>query len=198
MHTGRSGADCHCSSRCSGAHKRAGATPHGTLQPGTDHVIFRRRSFRNKTPALFYCLKPDRRMNFRRNHPCPLEQCVCLDEHIVAGAIGLNEFVRDCFFPEAGAQLQARLERSFNGCSIREAENIRLGLPTFEDEKMQDEPEPEAAHEEQRSSSVYEQARRYHNAVFVPSPAIDRHAFASNMMRTTTAASGSRNASGIS
>ena len=57
-------------------------------------------------------------MNFRRNHPCPLEQCVCLDERIVAGAIDLNEFVRDCFFPEAGAQIQARLERSFNGCSI--------------------------------------------------------------------------------
>ena len=47
---------------------------------------------------------------------------------------------------------------------IREAENIRFGLPTFEDEKMQDEPEPEAAHEEQRSSSVYEQARRYRAA----------------------------------
>ena len=46
-------------------------------------------------------------MNFRRNHPCPLEQCVCLDERIVAGAIDLNEFVRDCFFPEAGVQLQA-------------------------------------------------------------------------------------------
>ena len=29
---------------------------------------------------------------------------------------------------------------------------------------MQDEPEPEAAHEEQRSSSVYEQARRYRAA----------------------------------
>ena len=57
-------------------------------------------------------------MNFRRNHPCPLEQCVCLDERIVAGAIDLNQFVRDCFFPEAGVQLQARLERSFNGCSI--------------------------------------------------------------------------------
>ena len=57
-------------------------------------------------------------MNFRRNHPCPLEQCVCLDERIVAGAIDLNEFVRDCFFPEVGVQLQARLERSFNGCSI--------------------------------------------------------------------------------
>ena len=57
-------------------------------------------------------------MNFRRKHPCPLEQCICLDERIVAGAIDLNEFVRDCFFPEAGVQLQARLERSFNGCSI--------------------------------------------------------------------------------
>ena len=56
--------------------------------------------------------------NFKRKHPCPLEQCICLDERIVAGAIDLNEFVRDCFFPEAGAQLQARLERSFNGCSI--------------------------------------------------------------------------------
>ena len=57
-------------------------------------------------------------MNFRRNHPCPLEQCVCLDERLVAGAIDLNEFVRDCFFPEAGVQLQARLERCFKGCSI--------------------------------------------------------------------------------
>ncbi|WP_373211795.1 relaxase MobL [Allofournierella massiliensis] len=45
---------------------------------------------------------------------------------------------------------------------IREAENIRLGLLTFEDEKMQD--EPETAHEEQRSNSVYEQARRYRAA----------------------------------
>lgn len=57
-------------------------------------------------------------MNFRRNHPCPLEQCVCLDERIAAGAIDLNEFVRDCFFPEAGVQLQARLERNFTCCSI--------------------------------------------------------------------------------
>ena len=57
-------------------------------------------------------------MNFRRKHPCPLEQCVCLDERIVAGAIDLNEFVSDCFFLQAGAKLQARLERSFNCCSI--------------------------------------------------------------------------------
>ena len=57
-------------------------------------------------------------MNFRRNHPCPLEQCVCLDERIAAGALNLNEFVRDCFFPEAGVQLLARLERNFTCCSI--------------------------------------------------------------------------------
>ena len=38
-------------------YKGAGAAPHGTLQSGTDHVIFRRRSFRNKTPALFALLK---------------------------------------------------------------------------------------------------------------------------------------------
>ena len=167
MHPERSGADCYCSSRCPGAHKRARAAPHGTIQPRTDHVIFKRRSFKNKTPALFrftekstspmtcyfmrdtplfqlerqmmtspnfklrghgryypgfqygrddmgcpYC------MNFRRNHPCPLEQCVCLDERIVAGAIDLNEFVRDCFFSKAGVQLRARLEQNFNCSSI--------------------------------------------------------------------------------
>ena len=47
---------------------------------------------------------------------------------------------------------------------IREAENIRLGLPTFEDEKMQDEPEPEEQQEEQQSYNVYEQAQRYRAA----------------------------------
>lgn len=47
---------------------------------------------------------------------------------------------------------------------IREAENIRLGLPTFEDEQMQDEPEPEESQNEHQSYSVYEQARRYRAA----------------------------------
>lgn len=47
---------------------------------------------------------------------------------------------------------------------IREAENIRLGLPTFEDERMQDEPEPESQKEEHQSYSVYEQAQRYRAA----------------------------------
>lgn len=46
---------------------------------------------------------------------------------------------------------------------IREAENIRLGLPTFEDERMRDEPEPEEQNEHQ-SYSVYEQAQRYRAA----------------------------------
>ena len=47
---------------------------------------------------------------------------------------------------------------------IREAENIRLGLPTFEDEALQDEPEPEEQQEEHQSASVYEQAQRYRAA----------------------------------
>lgn len=47
---------------------------------------------------------------------------------------------------------------------IREAENIRLGLPTFEDEKMRDEPEQEESQDEHQSYSVYEQAQRYRAA----------------------------------
>lgn len=44
---------------------------------------------------------------------------------------------------------------------VREAENIRLGLLTFEDEQMQDEPEPEESQNEHQSYCVYEQAQRY-------------------------------------
>ena len=47
---------------------------------------------------------------------------------------------------------------------IREAENIRLGLPTFEDEKMRDESERGERQEEHQSYSVYEQAQRYRAA----------------------------------
>lgn len=47
---------------------------------------------------------------------------------------------------------------------IREAESIRLGLPTFEDEGMQDDPELETQKEEHQSYSVYEQAQRYRAA----------------------------------
>ena len=38
-------------------------------------------------------------MNFRRNHPCPLEQCVCLDERIVAGAIDLQRVCQGLLLP---------------------------------------------------------------------------------------------------
>ena len=47
---------------------------------------------------------------------------------------------------------------------IREAENIRLGLLTFEDEKIRDEPERGERQEEHQSYSVYEQAQRYRAA----------------------------------
>ena len=62
---------------------------HGRYSPGFQYS--------NEDTECQYCI------NFRRHHPCPLEQCVCLDERIVAGAVDLNEFVRDCFFSESGA-----------------------------------------------------------------------------------------------
>ena len=80
------------------------ARGHGRYSPG-----FQYSSEDTECP---YCI------NFRRNQPCPLKLCICLDERIAAGALNLNEFVRDCFFPEAGVQLLARLERNFTCCSI--------------------------------------------------------------------------------
>ena len=77
---------------------------HGRYSPG-----FQYSSEDTECP---YCI------NFRRNQPCPLKLCICLDERIAACALNLNEFVRDCFFPEAGVQLLARLERNFTCCSI--------------------------------------------------------------------------------
>ncbi len=47
---------------------------------------------------------------------------------------------------------------------IREAENIRLGIPSFEDEKMRDEPETDEPKTEQNFYRVYEQAQRYREA----------------------------------
>ena len=47
---------------------------------------------------------------------------------------------------------------------IREAENIRLGLLTFEDEAMRDEPEPDTEPESQQTYRIYEQAQRYRAA----------------------------------
>ena len=49
--------------------------------------------------------------------------------------------------------------------AVRKAvDDIRLGLPTFEDEGMQDDPELETQKEEHQSYSVYEQAQRYRAA----------------------------------
>jgi hypothetical protein len=47
---------------------------------------------------------------------------------------------------------------------IREAENIRLGVLTFEDEQMDDEPEPEQAFSRHQTHSVNEMARVYRSA----------------------------------
>ena len=48
---------------------------------------------------------------------------------------------------------------------IAEAENIRLGIPTFEDERMDDDPDPESTEAHTTSSrSVYEQAAEYRRA----------------------------------
>ena len=49
--------------------------------------------------------------------------------------------------------------------AVRKAvDDIRLGLPTFEDEGMQDDPELETQKEEHQSYNVYEQAQRYRAA----------------------------------
>ena len=84
---------------------------HGRYSPGFQYS--------SEDTECQYC------MNFRRNRPCPLKLCICLDERIMAGALDLNEFVRDCFFPEAGVQLRARLEQDFNCGSIRFFRNER-------------------------------------------------------------------------
>jgi len=48
---------------------------------------------------------------------------------------------------------------------IAEAENIRLGIPSFEDERMDDDPDPESTEAHTTSSrSVYEQAAEYRRA----------------------------------
>lgn len=54
--------------------------------------------------------------------------------------------------------------RKIKNMVIQEAESIRLGLPTFEDEKMRDESEQEEPQNEHQSYSVYEQAQRYRTA----------------------------------
>ena len=80
----------------------------------------------------------------------------------------IREELNECYgnsTPWERLRLSQRKEfRKIKNEIIREAENIRLGLPTFEDEKMRDEPEPEEHREEHQSYSVYEQAQRYRAA----------------------------------
>ena len=80
----------------------------------------------------------------------------------------IHEELNECYghsTPWERLPLSQRKEfRKIKNDIIREAENIRLGLPTFEDEGMQDEPEPESQKAEHQSYSVYEQAQRYHAA----------------------------------
>ena len=80
----------------------------------------------------------------------------------------IREELNECYghsTPWERLPLSQRKEfRRIQNDIIREAENIRLGLPTFEDEKMQDEPEPEEQQEAHQSYNVYEQAQRYRAA----------------------------------
>ena len=80
----------------------------------------------------------------------------------------IHEELNECYghsTPWERLPLSQRKEfRKIKNDIIREAESIRLGLPTFEDEGMQDEPEPESQKEEHQSYRVYEQAQRYRTA----------------------------------
>lgn len=80
----------------------------------------------------------------------------------------IREELNECYgnsTPWERLPLSQRKEfRKIKNDIIREAESIRLGLPTFEDEKMRDEPEPEEHREVHQSYSVYEQAQRYRAA----------------------------------
>ena len=77
---------------------------HGLYYPG-----FR---YKPKDVECPYCTEYDHK------HPCPLNQCICLEERIEAGALDLTEFVRDCFCSEMGPQLQRRLQEHFNHHSV--------------------------------------------------------------------------------
>ena len=80
----------------------------------------------------------------------------------------IREELNECYgnsVPWARLPLSQRKEfRKIKNDIIREAENIRLGLPTFEDEKMRDDSEPEEPHKEHQSYRVYKQAQRYRAA----------------------------------
>lgn len=68
-------------------------------------------------------------------------------------------------FHDEGHPLSQQKEfRKIKNDVIREAENIRLGLLTFEDEAMRDEPEPDTEPESQQPHQIYEQVQRYRAA----------------------------------
>ena len=70
----------------------------------------------------------------------------------------LNECYSPCTPREHLPLSQQKEFRRIKNDIIRGAENIRLGLPTFEDEKMRD--EPEETQEEHPTSGTWEQAQR--------------------------------------
>lgn len=80
----------------------------------------------------------------------------------------IREELNECYgnsVPWERLPLSQRKEfRKIKNDIIREAENIRLGLLTFEDAKMRDDPEPEKPHNEHQSYRVYEQVQRYRAA----------------------------------
>lgn len=48
-------------------------------------------------------------MNYSRRNPCSLDQCVCLKERIEAGALSLEELLRDCLRGKLKMRLWRRL-----------------------------------------------------------------------------------------
>ncbi len=68
---------------------------HGIYHPG-----FR---YKPRDVECQYCT------NYDHKHPCPLNQCMCLEERIEAGALDLAEFIQDCFCTELDTKLQNRL-----------------------------------------------------------------------------------------
>ena len=68
---------------------------HGLYRPGY--------RYKPQDVACRYCT------NYDRKHPCPLNQCICLEERIEAGALDLSKFVHDCFCSELDVRLQRRL-----------------------------------------------------------------------------------------
>ena len=73
---------------------------HGLYHPG-----FR---YQPKDVDCRYCAE------FDCKHPCPMNQCICLEERIEAGELNLTEFVRDCFCSNMSQQIQNRLYRHFS------------------------------------------------------------------------------------